>query len=318
MNSEALISKIVSLSSHDGPGMRTTVFFKGCPLQCRWCHNPENISSIPEHEWHERICIGCRRCKEVCPLGAISFGNNGLSIDKAVCSKCMTCIEACPSKALKATGRWYSLEEVLLRILKDEDLLRSMDGGVTFSGGEPALQYIFIEQLALELKNRNIHVALDTCGHVTHSVFERLLPSIDLILFDIKEINPEKHHEFTGSENSRILDSLFFIADFIRSKSLQTTIWIRTPLIPEMTATRENVSGIGRLISDNLSDLAERWELCMFNNMCVEKYKQLGVCWELSETPLMCATEAASLLETAKMSAPRIKHVTASGLTNKQ
>ncbi|MDL2256257.1 glycyl-radical enzyme activating protein [Parabacteroides sp. OttesenSCG-928-K15] len=316
-SSEALLTKIVPLSSHDGPGMRTTLFFKGCSMRCSWCHNPETINAFPELEWQSRNCIGCRQCEKACKYGAIDFSHQKTyPIDKEKCTRCFSCVESCPSKALNSIGIYYSQSMLLERILKDKPLLIKMEGGITFSGGEPALQSTFILSLAKELKRHILHLALDTCGLASLQVYKQLLPYIDILLFDLKEIDPEKHHLFTGVGNQKITDNLLRIIDFIREKKLQTRIWIRTPLVPGMTATEENISGIARFISD-YTDCIDRWELCAFNNLCTDKYRQLGLSWPLVTTPLLSDIEIKELLATAKVMTANKIQITASGLTKK-
>lgn len=314
----ANLVKITPLSSHDGPGLRTTVFFKGCPLHCRWCHNPETIHPFPELKWTERDCIGCRKCEEACESGAIDFSRQrDHLIDRGKCIRCFSCAEHCPSKALSIIGRKYSPQTLSAAILKEEALLKSMDGGVTFSGGEPALYADFISELAKDLKERDLHLALDTCGQAPASAYAQMLPYLDLLLFDIKETEPEKHIAFTGKDNRRILENLHVIAGLIRENRLRTRIWIRTPLIPEMTASVENITGIGKLLNDSFSDLIDKWELCAFNNMCADKYTELGIDWPLAKVPLLTDKEISVLLDTAKESAGKIKQITASGLIKK-
>lgn len=311
----ANLVKITPLSSHDGPGLRTTVFFKGCPLHCRWCHNPETIHPFPELKWTKRDCIGCRQCEKACKNGAIDFSlKREYVIDTDKCIRCFSCVEHCPSKALSIIGHKYSPQTLSACILKDEALLKSIDGGVTFSGGEPALYPDFITVLARKLKERDLHLALDTCGQVSSSAYERMLPFLDLLLFDIKEINPERHIAFTGKDNRRVIDNLHIIAGLIRKSRLHTRIWVRTPLIPGMTASVENIAGIGKLLNDSFSDLIDKWELCAFNNMCADKYTELGLNRSLATVPLLTNEEMAALLDTAKKSAGEIKQITASGL----
>ncbi|MEG1544149.1 MAG: glycyl-radical enzyme activating protein [Tannerellaceae bacterium] len=313
---EALITNVTSLSSHDGPGLRTTVFFKGCSLKCRWCHNPETIRQEPELEWNRRLCIGCFTCNSRCNSRAISAQANYL-IDKKQCVQCFTCVESCPSEALKVIGRSYSLEALEALIVKDEKLIKTMHGGVTFSGGEPALQSEFVAMLAQRLKSKGLHLALDTSGQAPWKNYEQLLPVIDLLLFDLKEMNPTKHAEFTGTDNRLIHENILRIAEYIRTHQLATRIWIRTPLIPQMTAFQENIAAVGLFINTYLSDCVDKWELCSFNNLCGDKYDRLGVRWELEKVSLLSESEMNELLVRAKQSASSIKQVTASGLNRK-
>lgn len=315
---KAWLSHITSLSSHDGPGMRTTLFFKGCSLQCSWCHNPETIHSFPDLEWQSRTCIACRRCELACLTGAINFqSENGFPINQQTCTRCFNCVEHCPSGALKPNGTRYSVDQIVRKIEKEEKLLKKMGGGITFSGGEPALQADFIAEVARELKERHLHTALDTCGQAPISAYENLLPLMDLLLFDMKEFDSLKHKQFTGAGNEKIVANLFQIANHIREKRLSTQIWVRTPLIPGATATEENVAAIAHFLSDNFSDLVERWELCAFNNLCISKYRQLGREWKWAGTPLLNEADMAHFLSVAKKSAPHILFIKASGLTKK-
>lgn len=311
----ALITQIASLSSHDGPGVRTTLFFKGCSLRCHWCHNPETICSLPELEWQKRLCIGCRQCVEACLFGAVRFSGAGAyPVAKELCTRCGKCTEVCPSGALQLTGKRYTVPLLVNRVLKDEKLIRAMNGGITFSGGEPALQAAFIKEVAVIFKERSLHTALDTCGQAPRAAYNLLLPFMDLLLFDIKEIDTRKHTLFTGSGNEIILDNLLYIADRIRKEQLPVQLWIRTPLIPGATATEENMQGIGRFISDHLADLVKKWELCAFNTMCATKYEQLGMEWRLADKSLLSSGALAVLLKTARAYAPAIDQVTSSGL----
>ncbi|MBI9065194.1 MAG: glycyl-radical enzyme activating protein, partial [Marinilabiliaceae bacterium] len=250
MAPKAIITDIHPLSTHDGPGLRTTIFFKGCSLNCLWCHNPETINRDPEMEWDAKKCLDCRTCEAVCPENAINFKEHkGYLINKSKCNNCGLCATACPSRALKIVGMDYSVNELLTLILKDEKFIKRSKGGVTFSGGEPALHYPFISDLARKLKGQNFHLALDTCGMAPGKAYEELLPDMDLILFDIKEMDSLKHKAFTGIGNELIMNNLLSIRETIKKKNLKTKLWIRTPIIPGMTNTSENISAIGEFLS---------------------------------------------------------------------
>lgn len=312
---KALLTKIEYLSSHDGPGVRISLFFKGCTLQCKWCHNPETIHPFLDLTWNKRLCIGCRTCLTKCETGAISFDKNYIvNIEK--CVKCFKCVETCPSKALNTIGRYYTVDELEYQVIQEEQMIKAMGGGITFSGGEPALHADFIQLLAKRLKKRNLNLALDTCGNVPWKNYEKLLPYIDLILYDLKEMDPIKHKEFTGGNNELIHSNFFKINKFIIEHNLSTHIWIRTPLIPKMNATADNLKSIGFFLSRD-SNVVDRWELCAFNNLCNEKYNRLGINWILADTPLITESEMTKFLQIAQQSAPYIKHVSASGLNRK-
>ncbi len=297
------ITNVFHLSSHDGYGARTTLFFKGCSLHCAWCHNPETISAKREIMWKRELCIGCGKCMAHCPNGALKLSDATSFIDRSKCVTCGKCAEICPSKALRFASRSYSVEDVANLIRKDKPLFQAMNGGVTFSGGEPALQYKFILEVIDSLNDPTIKYALDTCGQAPYEAYEKLLPHMDQILFDIKEMDDDKHKIFTGSSNSKILANLTKIVAQIEGENLKTKIWVRTPLIPDHTATPENIEAIAKFLN-NLT--IERWEICCFNNLCTDKYRQLGREWALQDHELFTSEEATKYLEIAKSSAPSL------------
>lgn len=309
-----ILTEIRSLSAHDGPGLRTTLFFKGCSLKCRWCHNPETILSAPELVWDDKSCIGCRICEANCSEKAIAFTEpQSYIVDKNKCTVCGICVETCPSKALNICGISYSVDQLFDRIHRDEKFIKRSNGGITFSGGEPALRFPIIAELALKLKALDYHLALDTCGVAPAKAYETLVPLMNLILYDIKEMNDEKHCQFTGASNVLVHENLSLICSLIQQNNLKTEIWIRTPLIPEMTDTEENIQAIGKYLSKINS--VQKWELCTFNNLCIAKYRKLGRKWDLEHTSLLTKYHAANLLDHSKLWAPKIPSITLSGLT---
>ncbi len=272
------ILEIQRMSTEDGPGLRTTVFFKGCSLRCLWCHNPESLDMKPQLHWVEPRCIGCKLCLEICPHGALSFMEQGIVIDREICTGCGACADQCPSTALELLGRTWTIDALTAEVIKDTSYFSSA-GGVTVSGGEAALQAPFVSAFLQELKARGIHTALDTSGQCSRAYLDMLLPYTDLVLYDIKEIDPERHRRFTGSGNETILENLIHVAGYIGAHVLPRELWIRTPIIPGATDNVETVTAIGSYIARAIGGSVSRWELCAFNNLCREKYRRLGMEW---------------------------------------
>jgi pyruvate formate lyase activating enzyme len=303
------------LSTEDGPGIRTTVFFKGCPLQCDWCHNPESISPRLQTQWFSVRCLRCKTCVETCPNGCIALTEDGLVIDRENCQACGECSEACPCGALEAMGKMVTVEGVLAELLKDRVYYEKSGGGVTLSGGEPTLQPEFAEALLCGLKEQGISTALDTCGLCTTRTLDRLLPYTDLVLFDLKLFDPSMHQRFTGVTNEQILENLRHIRDYVRSQVRPINLWIRTPLIPSATFTDDNLAAIGHYLADHLNGTVSRWELCAFNNLCRDQYSRLGLEWTYSKTPLMTRDELSHCEQIAKSSGLRPELILATGAT---
>lgn len=311
---KALIFQIQKMSTEDGPGIRTTVFFKQCPLRCVWCHNPESILKRKQLEWFKHKCIGCKICIKTCPIGALSLDEEGMHIDRDKCDSCGMCSDECPSTALHMFGELWDLEDLYYEIQKDKVYYTQSKGGITVSGGEPTLQSDFLLHFLKMCKENGISTALDTCGYASKNIYEKLLPYVDLILLDIKEINSEKHKEYTGVLNDLILENAIWISKYVKENGKK--LWIRTPVIPNYTATEENIEGIGEFIINDLHNIPERWDLLSFNNLCTAKYKRLDMDWGLKDFPLISIEKMENFVEIGKKLG--VRNVQWSGLTKKK
>ncbi len=238
-----LIFDIQHFSIFDGPGIRTTVFMKGCSLDCAWCHNPESINTKKEVQTYFFKCIGCGRCFEVCPQNAHKVTDDGRLYDRELCLQCGTCTDNCYSGALIMTGGEMSVKKVVEEVLRDVLFYKDSGGGVTVSGGEPLLQPEFVKNLLDEFKKAEIHTAVDTAGNVPFSSIETVLPYTDLFLYDIKAMDTEIHKKFTGVGNDRILKNLKQLSSF------GVPIRIRIPVIPGVNAKLDEIEKMADFLS---------------------------------------------------------------------
>jgi pyruvate formate lyase activating enzyme len=310
-----LILHLQRFSTEDGPGIRTTVFFKGCPLNCLWCHNPESISMEPQIQWLENRCIGCSTCIKTCSKHCLTKTEQGIVIDRELCTGCGDCAEICPANTMELLGKTVTVDALFDELIKDRVFFEKSGGGVTLSGGEPLMQPDFSAALLHRLKEKGNSTAIDTCGVCSTSSLDKVLLHTDVVLFDLKEIDPEKHRTFTGQHNQRILDNLLYIRDYILNVAPEKILWIRSPLIPAATATRDNINSLGAFIAENLSGVAQRWELCAFNNLCRDKYRRLGIAWQYAGTPLMTKDLVRELEQCARQSGVNPEIVFATGPT---
>ena len=313
--SSGQILHLQRLSTEDGPGIRTTIFFKGCPLHCSWCHNPESISRHMQIQWYAVRCLGCGTCVQACPNGCLILGDEGLLINHEDCQLCGACAKACPSGAMEAIGVSISADDLIPELLKDRAYYEKSGGGVTLSGGEPTFQPEFAGTLLRGLKSQGIQTALDTCGLTSARILENLLPYIDLVLFDLKIMDSSRHKELTGQPNTRILENLLFLRDYREQQEIPFDLWIRTPLIPGASDSDQNLQAIGGFLSKHLDGIISRWELCAFNNLCHDQYARLGLEWEYAQTPLMTSVELSHCEQVAKAASTHPEIVLATGAT---
>jgi glycyl-radical enzyme activating protein len=241
-NPVARLFDIKKMAVHDGPGIRTTVFFKGCPLKCQWCHSPESMGRHQQIRFVENLCQSCGNCVTACPNACHRIDGMGVHVyDRTDCVTCGKCLETCAISALGMIGYDASLEEVAKEVLKDKKYYDASGGGVTFSGGEAMVQARFVTALARHLKGEGVHVALDTCGYAPWESYAEVLEHVDLVLFDFKVTDPAKHREYTGVDNARILENLQ------RINASGTEIHLRCPLIPGLNDTPDHFAKIGEL-----------------------------------------------------------------------
>jgi pyruvate formate lyase activating enzyme len=223
------------------------------------------------------------------------------------------CADTCPSASIELPGRRWSIEEIVNELIKDRAYFENSGGGVTLSGGECTMQREFTAGVLKELRSRGINTAIDSCGLFPEKVFDEIFPYADIILFDLKEADPDMHKKFTGVSNEPIIENLHKAAACVKEHLYPEKIWVRTPVIPGATARVDNIKAIGEIIAGLPSGVVERWELCAFNNLCADKYKRLGMEWEFSGTGLVEKSEMEKLFEIAKSSGVKEEIVSWSG-----
>jgi pyruvate formate lyase activating enzyme len=280
-----LISHIQKYSLQDGPGIRTTVFLKGCPLKCAWCHNPENISAQPQVIVFKERCVRCGACRKVCPQqnrpsanvnsNCLPTDTSGETAEVTRCLACGACVEACPTGARTLVGHRMRVQEVLEEIMADRIFYDDSQGGVTFSGGEPLAQVEFLRAALAECRHRGVHTAVDTCGLAASESLLSLAPLVDLFLYDLKFMNEARHLEFCGASNRVILENLRALA------ATGTRIWIRVPVIPGVNDGPDEVGALAVFIAS--LPAVPQVNLLPYHRIGMHKFERLGLVYRFPE-----------------------------------
>ncbi len=281
-NTQGTVFNIQKYSVHDGPGIRTVVFLKGCPLACKWCSNPESQSFKPQLAYNRNKCITlseCVRCGEICSPGALVKGDDEkISVVWDNCTNCLACADVCPSGALIVYGEEKTVKDVIDQVEKDASFYARSGGGLTLGGGEPLAQSEFSLALLQEAKKRYIKTAIETCGHVKKETILEACKYCNMLMFDIKSLSSAKHQEFTGVGNELILENF----KAVREAYPKLHIRVRTPVVPGFNDTVEDI----RAIVDFLKDYDVEYELLPYHRLGTQKYTNIGVEYELGDVSL--------------------------------
>lgn len=268
---DALIFNIQKFSVHDGPGIRTTVFFKGCPLRCLWCHNPESQNINKEILYDSNKCVLCGKCEEICPTNAIDIKEGKLTTDKDKCNYCGECAVYCIYGAREIVGKRYSIDNVVKEVIKDKVFYEQSNGGVTISGGEPLIQIDFVEELLIRLKDEKINTAVDTSGAVSFDILERVSKYTDLFLYDLKLMDDEKHKKYIGISNKGIIENLKKLSQ------IHSNINVRMPIIGNVNDDIAHIEKTMELLKDlNIKKI----NLLPYHSIAKHKYEKLGLVYE--------------------------------------
>ena len=261
------VTKIQHFCTKDGPGVRTTVFLKGCPLRCLWCHNPETWSAAPKFFCFDKLCIGCGGCVSVCPHGAHRITEDGHTLDRSVCSECGKCTKICPSGALEECYHTLSAEEIFIEVMKDAAFYGET-GGVTFSGGEPTMHADELLPLLRQFRDSGIHTALETCGYFDHALLPELTSATDLFLWDIKDTDEQRHLSGTGVSCGRIIENLK-AADALGAKTV-----LRCIMLKNVNLCKDHLTAVASIFASLKHCIGV--ELIPYHTYGVSKYAQLG------------------------------------------
>lgn len=267
---KASIVDIKRFAVHDGPGTRTTIFFKGCSLKCSWCHNPETIDIKKELSFNDVKCLNCRKCLEKCRYDVFSFADEKNHVNRVLCTFCGECIKSCPGEALKIFGDYYSVDRLYEMIIEDKDFYDISNGGVTLSGGEPLLQSKFAAKLLEKCKTSGIHTAVDTCGNVKFENFLDVIDYTDLFLYDIKHIDSAIHKKYTGSSNKLILENI------IKLSNMNKAIEVRMLILPGINTQIEHIKDVGKFLKEISS--IKSIKLLKYHDYASSKYAAIGKC----------------------------------------
>ena len=266
--SSGTVFDIQRYSIDDGPGIRTLIFMKGCPLRCLWCSNPEGQRFEPSLLFIERLCIGCQKCTGVCPRGAVTASAQEIKWNKEQCDECFKCIEVCQSKARQVCGKLFTVEQVLSEVEKDRAFYRRSGGGVTIGGGEPLSQPEFCRDFLKEAKRRNLHTAIETCGYAEWNHLQSVLEYTDLLFMDIKHMDPVQHRKLTGKSNELILENIRKASRVIDGEGKE--IIIRIPVIPTLNDSEDNIRATAEFVRG--LEKIKKIELLPYHNMGQVKY----------------------------------------------
>ena len=265
----ALLFDLKRYALHDGPGIRTTLFLKGCPLRCVWCHNPESWSSRPQRLYKSAKCIGCASCVEACPEGALKLTPEGIRPTGRPCRACGACAAACPALAMEICGREWAMDELMDEVEKERGVMTDSGGGVTLSGGEPLLHPDYTLEILAELGRRSFHRAVDTTLYADPEVVRAVADACDLFLVDLKVMDSVAHQRFTGVSNEQILENLRLVA------SLGKPYWIRIPLIAEVNASEANLAATATFLM-SLDRQPDEVDLLPYHDIGKGKHERLG------------------------------------------
>jgi pyruvate formate lyase activating enzyme len=282
VSTQGIVFNVQRFTIHDGPGLRTELFLKGCPLRCRWCSNPESWNTFMQPGVYKKKCISrkkCGMCEEVCPEENIfTFMRGKLSaIDRSKCMNCLKCSDACPSDAIKQWGKPMSVEECMDIILKDRGFYERSGGGVTVSGGEPLLQSDFVMELFKACKEKGLQTCCESTFHVPWEEIEKILPYTDLIISDMKHMNQEVHKKYTGVTNNLILENLKKLMEEKRE------LILRIPVIPGINDDMDNIKATADFILDELGGEIRALQLLSFMRLGEEKYTSLGIPYQMQD-----------------------------------
>ncbi len=302
MTYSGIIFDIKRFSINDGPGIRTTIFLKGCPLRCVWCHNPEGISPQPQRIYTRKKCIGCHTCVDECPVKALCLHPEGIVADEERCTLCRHCEEVCPTLAMKFAGRQWAMQDLMEEIEKERKVMTDSGGGVTLCGGEPLMHHTYLMELLTQLGQRNFHRCVDTTLYASNDVVRQVVQNCELLLVDLKHMDSDIHRRYTGVPNEPILQNLRMIAQ------MGADFFIRVPLIEGVNADETNIEASARFL-ESLPWTRKTVNLLPYHDIGKGKHEKLGTQYNPDDLAMATPGEATNQRCISQFAAHGIKAI---------